>query len=339
MKRKFDYTGHHRSAFEQALAEIPNGHGHRNTRLLPTAAYHAVKIGITEEEYATRIAEASSGCDPLKPSEIHRAYRTAAEKIGCEVSNGSYSPHCTPAIRSGAPLYVPALIEAGGKTAAIGDLAALSPTPTDIATDSPQGHTAAFLRALWHPEEILYLFRIENPSSGIPGANLKSQSEWVAEATSRGIYLDGLVPNPFTGLPKSRPDGTVSYITKESLASFPYALIEFDNLPLDEQCALWLGYLRHSTDREKLAALTFSGGKSIHALLYIGEEDIVAQTKSRNRLTDLFACHPDKRYRADPAGFTPRQGTRLPGVKRDFTGPLQQLIYLNPNAREIFSAK
>jgi len=49
-------------------------------------------------------------------------------------------------------------------------------------------------------------------------------------------------------------------------------------------------------------------------------------------LTDLFASNPDPALRADKAGFTVRQGTRLPGVRRDSTGPVQELLYLNPNA-------
>ena len=79
-----------------------------------------------------------------------------------------------------------------------------------------------------------------------------------------------------------------------------------------------------------LAMLVYSGGKSIHGLLRINASDILAQGAWRTRLRNLFASNPNKSLCADPAGFLPRQGTRLAGARRNGNGPVQELLYLRP---------
>ena len=73
-----------------------------------------------------------------------------------------------------------------------------------------------------------------------------------------------------------------------------------------------------------------SGGKSIHGLLRINASDVLAQGAWRTRLHNLFASNPNKSLCADPAGFLPRQGTRLAGALRNGDGPVQELLYLRP---------
>lgn len=329
MKARFDYEVFHRQAFEEAIAEIPNGHGRRNTSLLPKAAYHAAKLGMDEEEYATRVADASAGCDPLRPDEIARAFKTAVEKVGADVSTGRFA-FVSSHVQRGRPNYVPDLIERGGGTAHAAALRALSPVKVTGLADSPRAQTEAFLSLLWPPEDWLYLFDIEHPSPGVPGGSLRQVRDWMRVLQTGDIFMDGLVPNPFTGHPVTRTDGTASFITKDCLASFPYALVEFDRMPLGQQCALWTGFLAASSYRDRLAALTYSGGKSIHALIRINANDPFAQEHWRTVLTELFASNPVPALRADRAGFSPRQGTRLAGVKRACTGPVQELLYLRP---------
>lgn len=331
MKQKFDYESFHRKAFEDALAEIPNGHGRRNVTLLPRAAYHAVKLGMDANDYAAQVVDASAGCDPLTPSEIMRAFQTAAAKIGSSTTVGKFRRQSLP-IHMGCPDYVPHLIAKGGDAATAATLRAMSPVNVAALASRPEDQTEAFLRLLWHPDDWLYLFSIEHPTSGVPGMSLRKQSEWIEQLVRGPIFLDGLVPNPFTGQPQQRPDGTPSYITKDCLSEYPYAVIEFDGMSLSQQCALWVGFLSSSKYRDRLASLTYLGGKSIHALFRIGAKDQLMQSHWRRVLTDLFASNSDPSLCADKAGLTARQGTRLPGVRRDCTGPVQELLYLNPSA-------
>ncbi|MDO5320155.1 MAG: hypothetical protein Q4G65_16130 [bacterium] len=186
------------------------------------------------------------------------------------------------------------LIAKGGQTATGAALRALSPVDVVALGPCGKGHTEAFLRHLWRPDDWLYLFSVEHPASGIPGRTLRRQREWLDLLSHGPVYCDGIVPNPFSGEPVARADGTSSYITGDCLARYPYVLVEFDDMPLGRQCALWRGFLNASGHRNRLAALTYSGGKSIHALIRIDAGDLLAQTHWRFVLTNLFAGSPDR---------------------------------------------
>lgn len=332
MSKKIESIHYHQRAFEETLSQIPTGLGRRNTYLLPKLAYHAVRLGVSANDYAMAVVDASSACDPLKPQEIERAYRTASEKFG-KGSAYSMDFRRRAMVDPGFPDYVPSLIVKGGGSAQRADLRALSPLDLSEHGAGDKAQTRAFLRALWREDEYLYLFQISDPRSGVLGVNLLSRNDWLKRLEEVGIIADGLVPNPFTGQAKQKRGGGESYITKECLAAFPYALIEFDRLPLDQQAALWRGFILKSKYAPRLASLTYSGGKSIHALFYIGAKTEIEQSCWRRRLAGLFASSTNECLKADKAGFSPRQGTRLAGTERDLNGKIQELLYLNTNAR------
>ena len=85
-----------------------------------------------------------------------------------------------------------------------------------------------------------------------------------------------------------------------------------------------------SKHRDLLASLVYPDGKSIHGLLRINASDDLAQGAWRTRLHNLFDSNPNKSLCADPAGFLPRQGTRLAGALRNGDGPVQELLYIRP---------
>ena len=328
MKTKFDYIGHHQQAYNAVLSQIPTGKGHRNAELLPKAAWHAVKLGMDEADFADQILDASAGSDPISQSEIYRAFKTASEKIRHTPVNSTRRIY-TATQRMTSPDYVPHLIQAGGHSAHADALRAISPVDVESLRSSPNAQTVAFLNALWQPKDNLHIFTIERPSRGKPGSNLLWQEAWVRGYQVRTPKGDGIIANPFTGNP-SVNSGVESYITKDCLAGYPYALVEFDALSLGQQCAFWLGFLQKSKYRDLLASLVYSGGKSIHGLLRINALDILAQGAWRTRLHNLFASNPNKSLCADPAGFLPHQGTRLAGALRNGDGPVQELLYLRP---------
>ena len=110
---------------------------------------------------------------------------------------------------------------------------------------------------------------------------------------------------------------------------FPYAVLESDNLsPL-----VWFAIL--STLHDPIAAIYTSGGKSIHALISLGDDCTTTEQFNAKRADLMRRLVP---VGADPAAITPVRLTRLPGAERlskldPATGRpmLQELLYLNPN--------
>jgi hypothetical protein len=127
-------------------------------------------------------------------------------------------------------------------------------------------------------------------------------------------------------------DGKKSHIAQSCLARFPFAVIEFDSMPLKAQAAFWRGLLSTSPLAPKVAAITYSGGKSLHGLLHVGCRTLADWQTVRGQLRGLLAADPDPAFRADEQAMQPRTGTRLPGVRRFSNGKTQRLLFLNPEA-------
>lgn len=223
----------------------------------------------------------------------------------------------------------------------IGDMATAQPVTLDAVRRlspfsiplSPQAQTEAFMRALFEPGDLLHVFRSASPSRGVPGENLLPCREWM-ERIGRGETLPGdlIIPNPFTGKPGETANGTPSYIAQSCLAAFPFIVVEFDEMPLAVQCAFWRGLLEKSPLAGIVAAIVFSGGKSLHGLLYVKSTLVTEWQAMRDRVRGLLSSDADPCFRADPQAMRPRTGTRIPGAIRSTNGNRQQLIYLNPAA-------
>ena len=229
------------------------------------------------------------------------------------------------------PRFVRDMVAAGGGEAASADLRALSPVPV------PKGgaaQTAAFLRALYDPADLLFVFREDPPTAGRPGESIMTCADWLLRI-GRGAAMPGdlIVPNPFTGAQGETTGGRKSYVAQSCLARLPFAVAEFDAMPLKGQAAFWRGLLTASALAPLVAALTYSGGKSIHGLLHVGCADRAGWEAKRAVLASYLAADPDPAYRADAQAMRPRTGTRLAGVRRlGGEGRTQGLLYLNPEA-------
>lgn len=77
--------------------------------------------------------------------------------------------------------------------------------------------------------------------------------------------------NPLTGegVNKSSEGGLngLSFRCAECVAAWVFALIEFDEMPLDEQAAFWLGVITDGT--LDVVSVTHSAGKSIHGIIAV----------------------------------------------------------------------
>ena len=173
----------------------------------------------------------------------------------------------------------------------------------------------------------------EGKSTGKIGTNLVPCRDWLSKIEG-GDAIPGnlVVPNPFTGAEGKTADGKKSYIAQSCLARLPFVVIEFDSMPLKVQAAFWRGMLMRSPLAPKVAAITYSGSKSLHGLLHVGCDLLSDWQIVRGQLRGLFAANPDPAFRADEQAMRPRTGTHLPGVHRFNNGKPQSLLYLNQEA-------
>ena len=155
--------------------------------------------------------------------------------------------------------------------------------------------------------------------------------------------------NPLTGKEGRTKDGLPSFDCADTVAAFPFALLEFDAMPLPDQCALFAALIRKKPGR--VVSLTFSGGKSIHAVVLIHEchdrrlhtkttvepireerteADVEKWRGEMDALCRLFASSDNPAERIDLAPtMNPAIHTRLAGAYRADKGRRQTLLYLD----------
>lgn len=141
----------------------------------------------------------------------------------------------------------------------------------------------------------------------------------------RGAWF---LANPVTGdwldLPRlageKNPRGR-SRRSVENLTAYRYCVVESDKAPPD----LWLRLLAQLP--LPIAAITTSGGKSIHALIVTNAFDLESWKQVADEIARILVP-----LGADPATLrTPAQLTRIPGFFRAEKLGWQELLYLNPH--------
>ena len=295
---------------------------------VPALTWCAARLGISPEQV---IKDAHAAGVPDRDSDLRRGMATAAAKIGTRPAAGYTRPRREE--RQTFPDFVRGLMRDGGGVADFNALRPLSPVP--VSGMSPQTQTAAFLLALYKPGDLLHIFASDRHRRAEHGRDILTRDGWLERLRRTGdLGGDCIGKNPLTGRQGTNGDGQPSYTSRDCIAAYRYTLVEFDALPLPEQCAFWLGWLRRPNLAPQLAALTFSGGKSIHGLVRTGADTITAPTVERD-LRDLLCTDPDERHRADPNTLKPHGGTRLAGATRRNSGTTQTLLYLVGSTRNV----
>ena len=142
----------------------------------------------------------------------------------------------------------------------------------------------------------------------------------MAEILPPGLYVTGTSPYDFRLVDPFGEDQLEQYISvnpmkvgsttrsQDNCASFDFAVIEFDEMKLEEQ----LGYL--NAFNLPIEALVFTGNKSIHAWLRVDAKDL-EQYRERTRLVQKMfqdiGVKPDTKVLVDPSSWV-----RCPGVDR-----------------------
>lgn len=155
--------------------------------------------------------------------------------------------------------------------------------------------------------------------------------------------------NPLTGKEGRTKDGLPSFDCAATVAAFPFALLEFDGLPLADQCAVFAALIRKKPGR--VVSIVYSGGKSLHAVMLMPEcDDRRMHTKTRvealredrteaddrkwaasmEKLRSAFASSDNQAERIDLAPtMNPAIHTRLAGAYRADKSKRQTLLYLD----------
>ena len=155
-----------------------------------------------------------------------------------------------------------------------------------------------------------------------PGTNLRTMRDWLFVTGELGEIVR---PNPFTGNQGVTGEGKPSFACKGTIAAFRFAVWEFDEMPLADQCRFWTGVIRRGV--LPLVCLVLSGGKSIHGVVRVDAPDAETWARYRAAIVERYASDPDVKYRLDVQALQPLTGCRLAGSIRKDTGKVQELLF------------
>jgi len=311
--------------YQERLSALPLQKGERNARLLGITNLGTL-AGLTDERMVAEI-HASSGAPPLSEAEIRHALKTSRRSV-TQLSDAPASvfrpwtpaPKPPPRLGSGAATYVSRMIAEGRGTTSE---TLRSVSPVQIPRE-PVLQSCAFLREMYKPNDLLFMGGTKD--HGIKDVNILPAIEWSARSAHGLSQL--AIANPLTGCVGQTKEGKASYRCGECVAQHRYALVEFDAMPLADQAAFWGGVIR--SGGLPLRSLTYSGGKSIHALLQIDGRTVEEWTEIVQTILYAVSNPESPPYlRADAACKDPCRLTRLPGVMRHDKGRRQSLLWLS----------
>ena len=300
------------SKYRQRLGQLAGMKGRRNASLLGLATL-GVMGGLPDGQIEAEVIGAS-GHPPLTTAEVRHAIRTARRDTAplCDRPDTSRRwtppPPKPPPLGSGAASFVRRMIDKGAG-ASFETLAASSPVSIPA---EPSGQTCLFLKTLYRAAE--HLFCGERFRTGTPGADIQACGEWVRLIGGGKLDAPALIcGNPLTGRPGLTKEGKPSYRCAACVATYRFALMEFDALGLADQCAFWAGVI--SSGVLPVRSLTFSGGKSIHGLVEVGAKDADAWGLALDKLLCATANPAAPReHQADRACRNADRLSRLPGA-------------------------
>lgn len=194
---------------------------------------------------------------------------------------------------------------------------------TTLALMDPQ-QTITYLTALFKPEEYISITANVrhnpngrwDPYKGIYDCTVEDIIDELRNATDIRDLLPGYNPAAGAWIACNPMDGEDA--RDSNVTDYRYTLIESDTMPVQDQYTYW----QHSS--LPVAALVYSGGKSIHAIVRVDAADY---DQYINRVRYLHQYLSDHGFSADPSNKNPSRYTRLPGIPRN--GKIQKLLGTN----------
>jgi hypothetical protein len=282
------------------LADLPAPGGGFNPALLPVA-HAAFMAGCSCEEFVMLVrTNIRSGSRAVNDAEIRRAFERVASNPGAGSDQAK----------------VKIVVDAMQRQKVIDAGREAGPWWEELAQSrNGMEQMIAQLNALFMPDDPVWIGSAEKDKPVF--GRILPRREWVRRIDIAGPPPDcfHLIINPL-GKPGTTKDGRPSTTADANVARCDHVLIEFDGLPLEDQAAFWAGI-----HEPRLRTLTFSGGKSIHALLFVGDMP----------WEEAVSTFRDRRYGplgVDVKVFTPSRRARLAGGVRN--GIQQTLLWSAP---------
>lgn len=242
--------------------------------------------------------------EPSPPDEVWRTVRKAFDELAPDLPRLSKP---VPVWTSAAPF----LQRGAGATAET----LRSSSPVHIPADDDGREAAcAVLRACFRPGELVFC-GTRFDTMVLP------RDEWIGRFMGGDPIPPLFCANPLKAGGGITKTGTPSSRCDDAVADFRHAVLEFDAMPLSDQFALLVGL-----GLDAVSAVTFSGGKSLHALLRVDVPDKGAW--DRDVRLELFS----KRFiplGCDGSCQNPSRLTRLAGAQRaDKANCVQELYFV-----------
>ncbi|HAL92179.1 MAG TPA: hypothetical protein DCM68_04050 [Verrucomicrobia bacterium] len=297
--------------YGEELRRCPNSGGGVHSWMMTTANLAAI-AGIPATEAEGEIIRSATR-PPSPSSEVASAIR----KAYAEFSPGfDYEPR-----RYSAPKPKP-LPQTAQKFIQRGDGAEESDwweaSPIRIAWEPGPRDALALLGALYAPGEFVFCGERY-------GAEVRTAGDWISRIEGGETVPPHWIPNPLTGNEHPTGDGKQSRRGDSAVASFRFAVAEFDGLSKPDQLAFWWGFRT-----APIVALIDSGGKSVHAILKVNCATRADWTRDiEEKLFPAVLCP----LGCDPACRNESRLSRLPGHFRREKNAWQRLLYLNPEGK------
>lgn len=294
--------------YEVALNNIPAPGGGCHGALLGVANY-GVMAGLDQEQIVKDIRKHIPAGDRVVPdNEILEAVEKAWNdlKDGMEYDRKPIIPVCT----IDADRLMQQLLQAG-QNVTMETLLDISPVSIPLNGDDVKNHTGLLFNELYDDDEHLYI-------GDQTGQTVRTVKDWKLASGPLGPYI---IPNPLTGILGKTKTGKDSYRSDSCVVKFRFAVVEFDNMSLEDQCRFW-----GAVDLP-IAALIFSGGKSIHGWIKVDCQDV---NEWNEQIENTLFAQFLKPFGVDASCRNEARLSRLPGVFRQDKQEWQFLVYLSP---------
>ena len=228
-----------------------------------------------------------------KDSEINRLSKEADDKFGLSEKEKLWAPNN----------------DNHNDCYSLAELWELSPVRlSDEIKDDP----LLLFEMLYNPDDVLFL-----------GSQYDTKVKTVAEWLEYDKLMDMpfIIPNPLTGKQHKSSTGKMSYRCDQAVKEFKYAVVEFDEMDIEQQTAFWL-----ATDLE-VCAIIHSGNKSLHGWV---KADVSSMEEWIDKVKGQLFNYLD-RVGGDMACSNPSRLSRLPGHFRTEKKKSQQLLFLSPD--------
>lgn len=317
IKGAADTTPRALQKYKAYLAKFPAPGGAGAHRGIYAAGCMGQRAGLSEEQV---VADIRTHIPPGGRHVPDREIEDGVRQAYADMRGGATRP--PKPVTKVAPDALSKIILAGkGATAA--DIMARSPVKIDWHEHESMPHV---LEALYKPEDRIFIG--DDAVPGVLNKSIRSRDEWIHEFVGL-CYCPWpkWIPNPLTGLPAPKKSGDGTTMRGDGcVASHRFVLVEHDKLSLEDQVSFWMA------SALPVAALVFSGSKSIHGLVQVNCADAAEWEKEvKVMLFDQYLT---------PMGFDAscRNASRLsraPGHRRKDTGTCQHLLYLAPGGKAV----